>query len=116
MASALGTRSSCLPFQLLRIETFSSLPNDQNDRRNLARQGQTSQRRLHPFGQQSAVEISERSSRGTGHRGRTLEQILQIMIMVGIESAQDRELLGPLEFASGEADSPLIRVCNPRPL
>src|SRR3989442_476349 len=96
-------RSSCLPFQLFWIETLSFLPNHQGDRRNLASQGEAGHGRLHPFGEQGDVEILKGPGRGTGHRGRTLEQILQIVIMIGIETSQGRLSLGPLQLASAEA-------------
>src|ERR1700686_5094786 len=46
---------------------------------------------LHPLGQQILIELSQRIIlAGTGLRGCTLEEILQIMIMVDVETAQRR--------------------------
>jgi hypothetical protein len=44
----LDRRSSCLLFQMFGVETHSFLPDDQGDRRDLARQGETRHRGLHP--------------------------------------------------------------------
>jgi DNA-binding XRE family transcriptional regulator len=46
----LDRRSSCLLFQMFGVETHSFLPNQQSDRRDLARQGKTRHRRFHPSG------------------------------------------------------------------
>jgi len=43
----LDRRSSCLLFQIFGVETDSFLPDQQSDRRDLARQGETRHRRLH---------------------------------------------------------------------
>jgi len=45
-------RSSSLRFQAFAVETRSFLPDDQNDLRDHASQGETRQRTLHPFGEQ----------------------------------------------------------------
>ena len=95
-------RSSCLLFQLLCVETCSFLPKDQSDRRDLARQRETSHRRFHPFGKQSGVEILKGSRRGTGQGGRTLEDIFQIMVMVGVETTDGQQSVGTLELAMQE--------------
>src|ERR1700730_1114134 len=50
-------RSSCLLFQIVGVETYLLLPNDQRDRGNLPRQGQARHRGLPSLSQQSLVEI-----------------------------------------------------------
>src|SRR5229473_6685919 len=77
-------RSSCL-FQIVGVETCSFLPDNQGDRGNLPRQGETSHRWSHPFGEQGLVKIAERSIAGAGSHGRTLEDILEIVVVVIIQ-------------------------------
>src|ERR1035437_5044812 len=102
MASALVTRPSCLLFQFCRIEAFSFLPDLQCNGRNLARQSQARHRGVHPAGQQILIELSQRIIlRGAGLRGRTLEEILQIMIMVDVEAAQRRWFPRMLQLSPG---------------
>src|SRR6266478_4642089 len=48
-------RSSCL-FQIVGVETCSFLPDNQGDRGNLPRQGETSHRWSHPFGEQGPIK------------------------------------------------------------
>src|ERR1700732_1190291 len=50
-------RSSCLWFQIVGVETYLLLPDDQRDRGNLPCQGETSHRGLPSLSQQSLVEI-----------------------------------------------------------
>src|SRR6266436_6834108 len=50
-------RSSCLWFQIVGVETYLLLPDNQGDRGNLPRQGQARHRGLPSLGQQSLVEI-----------------------------------------------------------
>jgi len=54
--------SSCLWFQMLGVEAYSSLPHDQNDGGNLPRQGQPRHFRPHALSQQFRIELCE----GTG--------------------------------------------------
>ena len=61
---------------MIGVETYLLLPDDQRDRGNLSRQGQACHRWLPPLGQQSLIEIVERSSSGAGPHGRTLEKCL----------------------------------------
>jgi hypothetical protein len=46
----LDRRSSCLLFQIFGVETDSFLPDEQSDRRDLARQGEARHRGFHPIG------------------------------------------------------------------
>src|SRR6202040_2396369 len=78
-------RSSCLLFQIVDVETYLLLPDDQRDRGNLPRQGQARHCGLPSLSQQSLVEIVERSSGGTGSHRRTLENIFEVVVVVRIE-------------------------------
>ena len=78
--------SSGLQFQVLAVETRSFLPDDQSDRRDLARQGQTSHRRLHPLGQQTFVKLAQRSRGAAGPHGRALEDPFEIVVVVLIQT------------------------------
>src|SRR6267378_1416231 len=51
-------RSSCLLFQIVGVETYLLLPDDQRDRGNLPRQGQARHCGLPSLSQQSLVEIT----------------------------------------------------------
>ena len=51
------------------VETCSFLPDDQSDRRDFARQGETSHRRFHAFGEQRAVELLKGSCGDAGQSG-----------------------------------------------
>ena len=64
------------------VETNSFLPNDQSDRRNLARQREPRHRRLHSSGYQSGVKFLERAGDGSGPDRGTLEDIFQIVIVI----------------------------------
>src|SRR5216684_5195460 len=59
--------------------------------------------RFHSFGQQTPIEISQRTGGGVDVCSHALEEILQIMVMVDIETAQCRQLLGMLQLSSGES-------------
>jgi len=50
-------RSSCLWFQIVGVETYLLLPDDQDDRGNLPRQSQAGHRGLPPLSEQILVEI-----------------------------------------------------------
>src|ERR1700686_1955155 len=99
-------RSSCL-FQIVGVETYSFLPDDQSDRGNLPRQRGPSHRWSHPFGEQVLVKIAERSIAGAGPHGRTLEDILEIVVMVRIQPTKLRWFLGTLQLS---LDTPVLRA------
>ena len=88
------------------VETNSFLPNDQSDGRDLARQGQARHRWLHAPGNASLVEILERSGGGSRSRGGTLEDILQIVIMVFVQSADGQDFFRAFQLATHEAVFP----------
>src|SRR6266853_152050 len=92
-------RSSCLWFQLFSVEMRSFLPDDQNDGCDLSRQRKASHRRPHTFGEQSLVEIVERSLPAAGHGRRILEDGLHIMIMILIEPTNLLWFLGTLQLS-----------------
>jgi hypothetical protein len=74
MERTLGPRrSSCLRFQLFRVEMCSFLPDDESDGRNLSRQGEASHCWLHAFREQALVEVVERSLLAAGHTRRRVE-------------------------------------------
>jgi hypothetical protein len=70
--------------KMFSVETPSFLPKEQSDRGNLARQGKTSQVRLHPSRQARFVETLKRSAVTGGPGGRTLEDIFQIVVVVAV--------------------------------
>ena len=76
--------SSCLWFQIIGVETCLLLPHDQGDRGNLPGQGQVGHRGLPSLGQQILVEIVQRSRRGAGSHGGTLENIFEVVVVVPI--------------------------------
>src|SRR5215470_19171428 len=78
------------------VETSSLLPKCQSNGRDLACERQTSHLRLHPLGQQTRVEIAERSPT-TGTRGRTFEDLLHLMVMILIQTTNLLRLLGTLQ-------------------
>ncbi len=84
---------------MLGVETHSFLPDDQRDRGNLPRQGEASHRWLHPLGKQSLVKIVKRSGGNAGRRSRTLEDIFQVVVMIGIQSAKLLRFLGALQLS-----------------
>ena len=71
------------------VETRASLPNQQSDGRDLARQGEPRQMRFHSSGNGSSRS-----------RGCTLEDIFQIVVMVDVEPADGQDFLGAFELAT----------------
>src|SRR5271165_6992608 len=81
------------------VETHSFLPNDQSDGRDLARQSESRHRWLHPSRYETDVELLKRSTDGSSPSRRTLEDIFQIVIVVGVEPANNQEFLGAFQLA-----------------
>src|ERR1700693_5713156 len=106
--------SSGLRFQLFCVETFSSLPKCQSDGRDLACQRQTSHLRLQPLGQQSRVEIVERSPTTAGPGGRTLEDLFHLMVVVPIETTELLGFLGALQLSTDKAELRTVVRLNPQ--
>ena len=92
--------SSCLWFQMLGVEAHSLLPNDQYDRGNLSCQGQSCHLWPHTLGKQSCVELLKGTRLARSHDGRTLKQILQIVIAVSVEAPDQHLFLGSLQVPS----------------
>src|ERR1700681_588310 len=85
--SGFGQRhSSCLWFQMLGVEAHSFLPYDQYDRGNLSGQSQARHLWSHTLGKQSRVELLEGARLAGSYGGRTLKQVLQIVIAVSVEA------------------------------
>src|SRR5207237_8181936 len=96
-------RLGCLWLQLLGVEAFSFLPNAQGNGSDLARQRQARHRRLHAFGQQTFIELTEGAVDNAGRRRRTLTQVFQIVIVVAVESADEHRFLGAHQLSVLEA-------------
>src|ERR1700686_3394096 len=94
--------SSCLRLQLFDVETFLLFPKCQGNGRNLPRQCQTRHLRPHPLGQQSRVEIVERSS-VAGPSGCTLEDFFHLMVVVPIQTTELLWFPGALELSAHKA-------------
>src|SRR5215469_1137158 len=88
------------------VETYLLLPDDQSDGSDLARQGEACQMRLHSSSDASLIEILQRPSCGSGSRGRTLEDIFQIVIMVAVQPTDGLGLFGAFQLATDEAVFP----------
>src|SRR6266853_5774966 len=92
--------SSCLRLQLFGVETFLLFPKCQRNGRDLARQRQTRHLRLHPLGQQTRVEIVERSPATAGPGGCTLEDFFHLMVVMLIETTDLLRFLGALQLST----------------
>src|SRR6266852_4477133 len=93
-------RSSCLRLQLFGVETFLLFPKCQSNGRDLACQGQTRHLRLHALGQQSRVEIVERSPATAGPGGRALEDLFHLMVVISIQTTELLRFLGELQLST----------------
>jgi hypothetical protein len=83
---------------MLGVEARSSLPHDQHDGGNLPGQGKTCHLWPDALGQQSGVELLQRTRFARGHDGRALKQILQIVITVSVQSANGNLFLRSFEL------------------
>src|ERR1700719_4637838 len=97
------------------VESDSFLPDNQGDRCNLSRQGETSHRWPHSLGNQSLVKLAKRSGGGTGSGGCTLKDILQIVIMVRIQSTKLLWFLGTLQLSFDTAVLRAVVCLQPKP-
>src|SRR3989475_11422291 len=88
-------------------EAYSFLPDQQRDRRDLARQGETRHLRLDPLSDQSLVKLLERTRLGSGQGRGTLEQIFEIVIVIAIQPANRDRLLRALQ---PPLDIPVLRT------
>src|SRR5437660_7047323 len=85
------------------VEADSFLPNRQCDGRDLARQGQPCHVWPDPFRQQSGVKLLQWTWFGRRIGGRTLEQVLEIVIVVTIEPTNRYLLLRSSQLSIDEA-------------
>ncbi len=90
--------SSCLWFQMLGVEARSCLPHDEHDGGNFPGQGRTCHLRPDALGQQSCVELLKRPRFARGHDRCTLKQILQIVVLVSVQSANGDLFLRSLQL------------------
>src|SRR5262249_17398398 len=81
---------------------FSFLPKPQHNRRHLARQGQPRHGRLHPAPQQILIKIAPRIASATGVYGRALEETLEFVVVVDVETTDCRRPL-TLQLSLGVA-------------
>src|SRR5260370_34234420 len=97
------------------VETCSFLPDDQCDRCNLPRQGETGHRWSPPFGKQGLVKIAKWSGGGAGLHGRTLEDILEIMVGVIIQPAKLLWFLGTSQLSFDKTVLRAVMGLQPKP-
>src|SRR5271167_2382484 len=71
----------------------------QSDGGDLARQGQPRQLGLHPLPQKVFVEGAKRAVAATGGGGGALKQVLQIVIVVQVQAANEQRLFAALQLA-----------------
>src|SRR6266478_2576822 len=107
--------SSCLRLQLFDVETFLLLPKCQRNGRDLARQCQTRHLRLHAFGQQTRIEIVERSPATAGPGGRTLEDLFHLMVVISIQTTNLLGFLGVLQLSTDKAVLRTVVGLNAQP-
>ena len=88
---------------MIGVETYLLLPDDQRDRSNLSRQGETRHRGLPALGQQSLIEVTEWASGAAGSRGRTLEDRFQVMVVILIQTTKCHGFLGALQLSFHDA-------------
>src|SRR5215472_11211586 len=87
---------------MCRIETHSFLPNEQSDRRNLARQSKPCHVRLHSPRHASFVKVFKRPTVTSRPGGGALEDVFQIMVVIAVQSADGRGLPGTHELSALE--------------
>jgi hypothetical protein len=90
----IGSRhSSCLWFQMFGVEAHSLLPDHQRNGCNFACQSQTRHLRPDSLSYPRIVILLEGTGLGSGHRCGTFEQVLQIVIVIAIQSTNRDWLL-----------------------
>src|SRR5258706_15324343 len=95
--------SSCLWFQIVGVETDLLLPDDQRDGGNLPRQGQARHRGLPSLGQQSLIEIAERSTTASDSCCCTLKDIFEVVVVVLIYATKRYGFLGAIYLSIDNA-------------
>src|SRR6266852_5401849 len=104
--------SSCLRLQLFGVETFLLFPKCQGNGCDLARQSQTRHLRLHALGQQTRVEIVERSPATAGPGGRTLEDFFHLMVVISIQTTNLLGFLSALQLSAHKAELRTVMGLN----
>ena len=94
---------------MLGVEAHSSFPHDQNDGGNLSGQGQPRHFRPQALSQQFRIELGEGTGLGRGHDRCPLEQVLQIVIVISVQSTNLDLLLLPFELP---LHHPVIRAAT----
>src|ERR1700683_4482046 len=79
---------------------FLLFPKCQSNGCNLACQGQTRHLRLHALGQQSRVEIVERSPATAGPGGGALEDLFHLMVVISIQTTELLRFLRELQLST----------------
>ena len=92
-------RSSRLRLQMFSVETISFLPECQRDGRDLACERETCHIGLHSLGQQSFVKVLQWSGATTGAHGRTLEDLLHLVVVILVQATDLLRLFGTLQLA-----------------
>ena len=109
-------RSSCLRLQMFSVETFSFLPECQRDGRDLACERETCHIGLHSLGQQSFVKVLQWSGATTGAHGRTLEDLLHLVVVILVQAPDQLRLFGTLQLTRRYCMNPdrscLTRLCT----
>src|SRR6202167_3082449 len=82
---------------------FLLFPKCQSNGCNLACQGQTRHLRLYALGQQSRVEIVERSPATASPGGRALEDLFHLMVVISIQPTNLLGFLGALHLSTHKA-------------
>ena len=78
--------SSCLSLELFGVETRSFLPQGQSDAGDLACQCQSSHAGSHSTLHPGHIEVTQGARTSTGRDSRTLEEVLQFLIVVLVET------------------------------
>src|SRR5260370_27515569 len=81
------------------VETFSFLPKCQRNGRDLACEREASHLRLHSLGQQSCVKVLQWSRVTTGAHGCTFEDLLHLVVVILIQTADLLGLFGTVQVS-----------------
>src|SRR5215831_5981015 len=92
-------RSSCLCFQFGSVEAISFLPDGQGNGGDLARQGQLRHLRLDAGTQPLLVKLLQWSRENAGTHGRAFEDVLQVVVVVQVQSPDQYLFTGTLQLS-----------------
>src|SRR5260370_7318460 len=84
---------------MFSVETFSFLPKCQGDGRDLPCEREACHIRLHSLGQQSFVKVLQWSRATTGAHGRTLEDLLHLVIVILVQTTDLLWLFGTFQLS-----------------